>query len=155
MLPLYEGCAASPVAPPVDQVRLSPPTHLAGDYTLTIDLDDSCNLVQSVERWRFSAALKDSSGYFSVEVSGGPFVQPTVIGQFYVYGDSSFRLMLNLNYDGLGQFPTPPYLMIYGIGDAQWVSAQITGAIRAAASVFANDGKRDCTGVHQFVLARK
>ena len=59
--------------------------EMAGAYTLTIDIDDSCSTLPAAARHRvYRAVLEDRGWHFlTLRVVGGGFAEPTQIGDLF------------------------------------------------------------------------
>ena len=137
------GCAGPPTAP-----SLSAPLRaaFAGDYTLTVQIDEGCVEFESRRVWAYRAILEDL-GYLSVRVLGGAFTEPTAVGQLYVFDNSQFRFLLD-------RIPASQELLIYGAGDATGTVSSISGVFRGTASLLGRSGN-PCAGSHSFTFVRQ
>ena len=146
------ACSTSPTAP----TSLAPPpvANVAGDYALTVLIDERCvEFPESLRVWAYRAILEDQ-GYISIRVVGGAFTEPTAVGQLYVHGNSRFRFVLNFDYEGLDRYPESPELLLYGGGTAVGTGSSISGAVLGTASFTGRAGIR-CDGSHRFTFARR
>src|SRR5262245_10799258 len=94
---LIVGCGGGPESPtPVVTTADSRAAVLAGDYALTISLDESCTQLPALI-WTYRATLGASGGYLSVSVDGSGFSGQTGVGQLYTYPDFTARLIWNFD----------------------------------------------------------
>ena len=144
------GCAGPPTAP-----SLSAPLRaaFAGDYTLTVQIDEGCVEFESRRVWAYRAILEDL-GYLSVRVLGGAFTEPTAVGQLYVFDNSQFRFLLNIHDELFDRIPASQELLIYGAGDATGTASSISGVFRGTASLLGRSGN-PCAGSHSFTFVRQ
>jgi hypothetical protein len=147
------GCTASPSAP---SSFLPPPTaKFAGNYALTIEIDEKCaEFPESLRVWAYRAVLEDH-GYLSLQVLGKGFNEPIVVGQLYVQDDSRFRFLLNFNYEELDHYPDSPRLLLYGSGDAAGTDSNMYGVILGNASLTGLVRGVGCAGSHRFTFVRQ
>src|SRR5688572_5292794 len=89
IFPVLLGLALSACSPPAAPTPVSAPPDrfpdlkaMAGTYTLTIDLDESCSALPAPARHRtYDDTLEDRGWHFLVvNVAGGGFPQATEIG---------------------------------------------------------------------------
>ncbi len=144
------GCAGPPTAP-----SLSAPMRaaFAGDYTLTVQIDEGCVEFESRRVWVYRAILEDL-GYLSVRVLGGAFTEPTAVGQLYVFDNSQFRFLLNIHDELFDRIPASQELLIYAAGDATGTASSISGVVRGTASLQGRSGN-PCAGSHSFTFLRQ
>jgi hypothetical protein len=152
MLTALPACTTSPTAP--SPSALPPAATFAGDYALTLQIDEKCvEFPEYLRVWEYSATLEDH-GYISIRVLGRAFTEPTVVGQLYIHDNPRFRFVLNFNYDELDHYPKSPELVLYGAGDASDTGSSISGAISGTASL--TGGVRvGCAGSHRFMFVRQ
>lgn len=126
---------------------------LAGEYALTITLDDRCTQLPTLT-WTYRATLGDAGGYLAMRVVGAGFSEPTGVGQVYTYPDFTARLLFNFD-DPDFNYPDPriygPRLLLYGASESRVVNGRMAGTIVGTASTNL-DFNRRCEGSHQFTL---
>src|SRR5438105_1112762 len=152
---IIAGCSGGVVPPTSPTTAESRAMLLAGDYSLTITLDDRCaGAMMSV--WNYRAHLTNKNGFATVGVIGNGYVQSTDVGQVYTYPDFTARFIWNFDYQDLND-PLPPTdaLLLYGASpitsDIPIRNGTMAGTISGTASTTLNLNGR-CDGMHRFVL---
>jgi hypothetical protein len=163
-----DGLARPAVAPaptpnPAPPPPANPAQALAGSYTLTIDIAESCaELPEAARRRTYSATLDQTPyGYFTIRVVGGGYDAPTVTGDMKGY--SAGHVSFDWNSFDIGgcdgrpeSLPDGRTLMICGSGvgvsDEKGIAATLSGEV----SITDADGKRQqaCAGRHPFTFRR-
>jgi hypothetical protein len=153
---LDAGSKASPASPTAldTSSKASPAAKFAGEYVLTIEIDQTCQFAEASRVWPFSAVLKEKE-YLDLEVVGGGFEEPAVVGQLYWGADSRFFIVININYEEAQHYPRSPQLLIYGAGHATALDSTIVGAIPGEVSITGNETKSRCAGSHRLTLVRQ
>src|SRR5262245_24722549 len=151
---LVAGCARGTDGPsPVQTTADSRAAVLAGEYALTITLDEGCTQLP-VETWKFRATLRDAGRYLDVSVAGPGFTDRTGVGQMYTFDDFTARFVWNFN-DPEFNYPDPsingPRLLLYGASDTTIRNGSMSRTIASAASTTL-DVSRQCSGTHRFSL---
>jgi hypothetical protein len=151
---LVVGCAAAPDAPtPVATTANSRAAVVAGDYTLTITLDEQCRQIPT-GTWTYRAAVGNGGGYLTVSVTGTGFSEPTDVGQLYTYPDFSVRFLWNFA-DPEFTYPDPRIygarLLLYGASETKIVNGTMSGTIRGTAASTL-DFNAQCYGSHHFTM---
>lgn len=151
---LVAGCAGGPTGP--TSIVTTPDTRaalLAGDYVLTITLDEACTQLPA-EPWSYRATLRDAGRYLDISVAGPGFPERTAVGQMYTYDDFTARFIWNFN-DPEFNFPDPrisgPRLLLYGSSDTRIQNGSMSGTIGGTVSTTL-DFSRQCYGRHRFSL---
>ena len=140
-------------APPPSSQQLS---HLAGAYTLTIDLAESCtNLPEEARRRVYQASMGTTQhAYLSIQAGG------TVRGDLWPFDGGRVRVNWN-NFDVSGcdgvldTLPDGRSLMICGDGPRVSEGSTISGPVQGSA--FIQDGATLsglCSGAHRFTFTR-
>jgi hypothetical protein len=126
---------------------------LAGEYALSITLDDSC-MQLSAQTWTYQATLQNAGRYLDVRVAGPGFPERTSVGQLYAYDDFTARLIWNFS-DSEFNYPDPriagPRLLLYGASDMKIQNGSMSGTIAGTVSTTL-DFNRQCYGRHRFSL---
>jgi hypothetical protein len=151
---LVVGCAGAPDAPtPVSTTSNSRAAVLAGDYTLTITIDEQCTQVPTRD-WTYRATLDGTGGYLSVSVTGAGFSERTDVGQMYTYPDFTARFIWNFA-DPEVNYPDPRIygarLLLYGASETKIVNGTMSGTIRGSVSTTLNFNAQ-CYGSHRFTM---
>src|SRR5262245_52520169 len=129
---LVAGCAGATDAPTsVPTTADSRAALLAGEYALTITLDEGCTELPA-ETWSYRATLRDAGRYLDVSVAGPGFTERTGVGQMYTYDDFTARFIWNFN-DPEFNYPdariTGPRLLLYGASDTKIRNGSMSGTI--------------------------
>jgi hypothetical protein len=151
---LVVGCAGAPDTPTaVPTTPDSRATILAGEYALTIMLDEGCTQLPA-DTWSYRATLWNSGRYLDVSVTGPGFTERTGVGQMYTYDDFTARFIWNFN-DPEFDYPDPriagPRLLLYGASETKIRNGSVSGTIRGMVSTTL-DFNRQCYGTHRFSL---
>jgi hypothetical protein len=151
---LVAGCAGTADAPtPVSTTPNSRAAVLAGDYTLTITIDEQCTQVPTRD-WTYRATLDGTGGYLSLSVTGAGFSERTDVGQMYTYPDFSARFIWNFA-DPEVNYPDPRIygarLLLYGASETKIVNGTMSGTIRGSVSTTLNFNAQ-CYGLHRFTM---
>jgi hypothetical protein len=151
---LVVGCAGGPDTPTsVPTTADSRAALLAGEYALTITLDESCTRFPA-ETWTYRATLQDVGRYLDLSVTGPGFTERTDVGQMYTYDDFTARLIWNFN-DPEFNYPDPrivgPRLLLYGASETKIRNGLVSWTIVGTVSTTV-DFNRQCYGRHQFSL---
>ena len=151
---LVVGCAGVPEAPThVSTTADSRAALLAGDYALTITLDEQCRQVPT-GTWNYRATLDDVGAYLDVSVTGAGFSERTDVGQMYTYPDFTARFIWNFS-DPDFNYPDPRIygarLLLYGASETKIVNGAMRGTIRGTASTTL-DFNAQCYGSHHFTM---
>ena len=138
---------------------------MAGTYTLTIDLDESCSAMPAAARHRvYQAILEDRGWHFLVvSIAGGGFVEPRQVGDLFS-GDLNPALHydprlkwnnFDLNCDVREPLAGGGELAVCGEGPIARSSALLSGAVKGYAYV-SREGTvvARCEGVHRFWFER-
>jgi hypothetical protein len=161
------GCKRSPSAPsPVPSPRISPFAQIAGDYALTVEIDNdnTCTTFpQALRVRRYDAAVLDKySHYAPLRVVGGGFTKPFEIGEFFPdtsLDPSRFRFEWNMFDVGGCDEPEPLsestdlYLCASGIVTRS--TSTMTGDIPGRASITGGVREIRCSGSHRFTFVRQ
>jgi hypothetical protein len=147
------GCGGADVPTPVATTAASRAALLAGNYALTISLDERCTQLPPV--WTYRATLDDAGGYISVRVIAAGESDSTNVGQVYTFPDFTARVVWNFAEPDF-DYPHPPRidgprLLLYGASDSKIVNGTITGMITGTASTTLDFNAR-CYGSHRFTL---
>ena len=138
---------------------------MAGIYTLTIELDDSCHELPSLA-WRrsYRAALEDRGWHFLVvRIDGGGFSAPIEIGDLFSGELSPLRSTqpeLRWNSFDIGCDVAEPLgefgaLAVCGVGPVTRTPARLTATLTGHASVLRPGVVGGfCKGEHRFVFER-
>jgi|SRR5690349_5412773 len=151
---LAVSCAGTPDAPTsVPMTAESRATLLAGEYTLSITLDDTCVQFPS-QNWSYRATLRNAGGYLDISVVGPGFNERTIVGQLYTFDDFTARFIWNFS-DPEFDYPDPriagPRLLLYGASDTNIQNGSMSGTIAGTVSTTL-DYNRQCYGRHRFSL---
>jgi hypothetical protein len=151
---LLVGCAEGPDTPTsVPTTADSRATILAGEYALTITLDEDCTQLPS-ETWSYRATLQNVGRYLDLSVTGPGFTERTGVGQMYTYDDFTARFIWNFN-DPEFNYPDPriggPRLLLYGASETKIRNGSVSGTIVGTVSTTL-DFNRQCYGTHRFSL---
>ena len=151
---LVVGCAGGPETPTsVPTTADSRATLLAGDYALTIALDEHCTQIPT-QTWSYRATLGNAGRYLDVSVIGPGFAERTGVGQMYTFDDFTARVIWNFN-DPEFNYPDPrivgPRLLLYGASETKIRNGSVSGTIIGTASTTL-DFNRQCYGTHPFSL---
>jgi hypothetical protein len=154
VLLLVVGCAEGPDTPTsVPTTADSRATLLAGEYALTITLDDGCAQLPT-QTWSYRATLRNAGRYLDVSVTGPGFTEPTGVGQMYTYDDFTARFIWNFN-DPEFNYPDPrvvgPRLLLYGASETKIRNGSLSGTIVGTVSTTLAFN-RQCYGTHRFSL---
>jgi hypothetical protein len=151
---LVVGCAGGPDTPTaVPTTADSRATLLAGDYALTITLDEHCTQIPT-QTWSYRATLWNLGRYLGVSVIGPGFTERTDVGQMYTYDDFTTRVIWNFN-DPEFNYPDPrivgPRLLLYGASETKIRNGVVSGTIVGTVSTTL-DFNGQCYGTHRFSL---
>ena len=151
---LVVGCAGAPDAPTgVATTASARAAVVAGDYALTITLDEQCRQVPA-GTWTYRAAVGDAGGYLTVSLTGAGFSEPTDVGQMYPYPDFSVRFIWNFA-DPDFNYPDPRIygarLLLYGASETKIVNGTMSGIIRGTVATTL-DYNAQCYGSHHFTM---
>jgi hypothetical protein len=151
---LLAACAGTLETPtPVSTTGDSRAALLAGDYALTITLDDRCAQLPALT-WTYRATLGNAGGYLPISVIGTGFSERTGVGQMYTYPDFTARFIWNFD-DPDFNYPDPgiygPRLLLYGASETKIVNGAMSGTIVGTASTTLDFNGR-CDGSHRFTL---
>jgi len=151
---LMVSCAGAPDTPTsVPTTADSRATLLAGEYALSITLDDTCVQFPS-QNWTYRATLRNAGRYLDVSVAGPGFSERTSVGQLYTYDDFTVRFIWNFS-DPEFNYPDPrvvgPRLLLYGASDTKFQNGSMSGTIAGTVSTTL-DFNRQCYGRHRFSL---
>jgi hypothetical protein len=148
-----------PVVPPIPTV---PALELAGTYTLTIDIPDTCTALPPAERRRqYVATLSKSTfAYLTVRVVGGGYAEQTVVGEVWYTGQNPATIDWN-NFDiggcdgWLETLPGGDTLMICGNGAGAVDETSIVGTVSASAIVDSHGLRTSCGHPFLFTFLRQ
>jgi hypothetical protein len=148
------GCAGGPDAPTaVPTTAESRAAILAGDYALTITLDEGCTEFPA-QTWSYRATLRNLGRYLDVSVTGPGFTERTSVGQMYTFDDFSARFIWNFS-DPEFNYPDPrvlgPRLLLFGATETKVLNGSVSGTIRGIVSTTL-DFNRQCYGTHRVSL---
>jgi len=151
ILPLAAGCSGSVGPSAMQTTTASRAALLAGDYALTITVDDRCSNVMA-PTWTYRARLTDEGGYVTIHVVGGGYTESTDVGQVYTFADFTARFIWNLDYPDFN-YPKPPTnaLLLYGSSETTIRNGTMSGTIVGTASTTLDLNGR-CYGSHRFAL---
>jgi len=153
MVLLVAGCAGAPDTPTSVTTADSRATLLAGEYGLTITLDEGCTQLPA-QTWSYRATLQNVGRYLDVSVTGTGFAERTGVGQMYTYDDFTARFIWNFN-DPEFDYPDPrnvgPRLLLYGASETKIRNGSVSGTIVGTVSTTL-DFNRRCYGTHRFSL---
>jgi hypothetical protein len=148
-----QGCDARPTAPsPSPPPPASPFAKLAGDYTLTLELDACAAFPQSLRVRTYDAVLEDKGWPFlPIRIAGGGFSESTWMADLWTLDDARFRLVWN-DFDAGGcDYPEPltdsTALYVCGRGTVTRSESIITGTLLGGAHIVkGNDRAVSCSG---------
>jgi len=144
------GTSETPTAVPTTETSRA--ALLAGDYALTITLDDRCAQLPAL--WTYRATLGNAGRYVVVNVMGSGFSERTGVGQMYTYPDFTARFIWNFD-DPDFNYPDPriygPRLLLYGASETKIVNGAMSGTIVGTVSTTSDFNGR-CYGSHRFTL---
>jgi len=153
------GCAGSPSAPsPSPSPTASPFTSIVGDYTLTIEIDESCGSIPLPLRTRaYDVVLEDKGWHFMpIRIADARFGY--LGGEIWPPGpDSRYRVKWN-NFDiGGCDYPEATgstQLYVCGDGFGTLTGSAMSGVIHGSAFLDTSNPPY-CAGVasHRFALA--
>jgi hypothetical protein len=151
---LVVGCSGGPDTPTsVPTTAESRAALLAGEYALTITVDDACTQVP-LRTWTYRATLRNFGRYIDVSVAGPGFTERTGVGQMYTYDDFSARFIWNFA-DPEFNYPDPriagPRLLLYGSSDTTIRNGSMSGTIAGTVSTTL-EFNGQCYGKHPFSL---
>jgi hypothetical protein len=154
VLLLVAGCAGAPDTPTsVPTTAESRAAILAGDYALTITLDEGCTEFPA-QTWSYRATLLNLGRYLDVSVTGPGFTEPTSVGQLYTFDDFAARFIWNFS-DPEFNYPDPrvvgPRLLLFGATETKVLNGSVSGTIRGMVSTTL-DFNRQCYGTHRVSL---
>ena len=161
LLSASAGCAASPSAPsPPPSPTASPFTSIVGDYTLTIEIDESCGSIPLPLRTRAYDVVLEDKGWHFMPIRMADERFGYLGGEIWPPGpDSRYRFKWN-NFDiGGCDYPEPTgstQLYVCGDGFGTLTGSAMSGVMSGSAFL---DTSRPpyCAGVasHRFALAPK
>ena len=148
------GCAGGPDTPTsVPTTVESRAALLAGEYALTITLDEGCTGLPA-QTWSYRATLQNVGRYLDVSVTGPGFTERTSVGQMYTFDDFTARFIWNFS-DPEFNYPDPrivgPRLLLYGASETKVLNGLVSGTIRGTVSTTL-DFNRQCYGTHRLSL---
>src|SRR5688500_9288716 len=170
MLALTCVSCATPVTPTAptaaETVRFPDLKAMAGTYTLTVDLDESCTAMPAAARRRTYRATLDDRGwhYLVVSIAGGGFPEPTVVadlfsGQLSPLQRYDPRLKWN-NFDLFCDVKEPlgggAEFAVCGEGPVAQSELALAGAVTGYAFISRGGAVvARCEGVHHFSFERR
>ncbi len=151
ILPLATGCSGSVGPSMMPTTTASRAALLAGDYALTITVDDRCSGT-TVPTWTYRAHLINAGGYVAIQVVGGGYTESTDVGQVYTFPDFTARFVWNFDYPDFN-YPKPRMnaLLLYGSSETTIRNGTMSGTIMGTASTTL-DLNDSCYGSHRFAL---
>jgi len=155
------GCTASPSAPsPPPLSAASPFASIVGDYTLTIEIDESCRSIPQLLRTRSYDVVLEDKGWHFMPIRTADERFGHLGGEIWPPGpDSRYRFEWN-NFDiGGCDYPEPTgSTQLYVCGDGFGIpsASGISGVIDGNAFL-ETSRPPSCGGVasHRFALVRK
>jgi hypothetical protein len=160
------ACSGSAPTTPTQSPTAAAPSlvaNLVGNYTLTVEIDDTCAVVPQSERVRRYDAIVDASPWASpseqlIRVVGGGFTEPTTMGRFFSSDGNSRFIRLDWNSfdfpgcDTLEPLPDSRRLALCGSGTPAMTDSTVSAVIAGNAAIM---GSGYCTGSHRFTFVRR
>jgi hypothetical protein len=153
------GGSSAPTTPTQSPTTTAASASFAGNYTLTVEIDEACAVVPQSERVRRYDATVDASAYVfpsdqAIRVVGGGFKEPTTMGRFFSVGNSrSVRLdwnELDIGCDTLEPLRTRESSPSAGVVRRRRATRQSRLSLPETRPSWA----AGCTGSHRFTFVR-
>ena len=162
MLVALCGCHNPPTAPTTPPAPASPFAGVAGNYELTIEIDDQCTQIPPALRVRrYDARLEDRGWHFlPVSVVGGGFTEPKLMADLWPPSpDGRWRLNWNSFDAGGCDYPEPltesRELYVCADGPVTQRDSVLAGVIQGSAFVKSSGSALRCSGSLQFTFVRQ
>src|SRR5262245_15632889 len=164
LLPTLLACGPSPAMPSAAAPPPSPFATLArGYYTLTVDIDDSCNAFPtSLKQRRYDVVIEDPGWHFLlVRVVGSGFSMSPTIGELWVRDDPrGFRWPTRLRWNEFEDeaypeiLPDSRQLLLSADGEMAIAESIISGTLAGTAVIRGSGSNVRCSGAHRFTFVR-